>query len=92
MFRGAFQGSCCQCTSSPASDSSDSAASLLDPTAAAAATVDPTVVTTDYHEVVFIDVLSFRIDWFDSLLSKGLSRVFSNKVQKHQFFGAQLSL
>ena len=30
-------------------------------------------------------------DWI-SLLSKGLSRVFSNtKVQKHQFFGAQLS-
>ena len=39
-------------------------------------------------------------DWFPlgltgwiSLLSKGLSRVFSNAtVQKHQFFGAQLSL
>ena len=40
-------------------------------------------------------------DWFSvrsrngwiSLLSKGLSRVFSNTtVQKHQFFGAQLSL
>ena len=39
-------------------------------------------------------------DWFPlgwtgliSLLSKGLSRVFSNStVQKHQFFGAQLSL
>ena len=28
-----------------------------------------------------------------SLLSKGLSRVFSNTtIQKHQFFGAQLSL
>ena len=27
-----------------------------------------------------------------SLQSKGLSRVFSNTVQKHQFFGAQLSL
>ena len=36
---------------------------------------------------------SFRTDWFDSLQSKGLSRVFSNTtVQKHQFFGAQLSL
>ena len=35
--------------------------------------------------------ISFRIDWFD-LLSKGLSRVFSNTtVQKHQFFGTQLS-
>ena len=36
---------------------------------------------------------SFRIDWFDLLTVKGLSRVFSNTtVQKHQFFGAQLSL
>ena len=36
---------------------------------------------------------SFRIDWFDLLLSKGLSRVFSNTtVQKPQFFGTQLSL
>ena len=38
-------------------------------------------------------------DWFPlgwtswiSFQSKGLSRVFSNTVQKHQFFGAQLSL
>ena len=38
-------------------------------------------------------------DWFPlgltsliSLQSKGLSRVFSNTVQKHQFFGTQLSL
>ena len=46
-------------------------------------------------------VLSINIqDWFPlgltaliSLLSKGLSRVFSNTtVQKHQFFGTQLSL
>ena len=37
--------------------------------------------------------ISFRIDWFDLLKSKGLSRVFSNTtVQKHQFFSAQLSL
>ena len=36
---------------------------------------------------------SFRIDWFELLQSKGLSRVFSNTtVQKHQFFGAQLSI
>ena len=35
---------------------------------------------------------SFRIDCLLSLQSKGLSRVFSNTtVQKHQFFGAQLS-
>ena len=38
-------------------------------------------------------LISFRIDWFDLLQSKGLSRVFSNTtVQKHQFFSAQLSL
>ena len=36
--------------------------------------------------------LIFRMDWLDSLQSKGLSRVFSNTtVQKHQFFGAQPS-
>ena len=35
--------------------------------------------------------ISFRTDWI-SLQSKGLSRVFSNTtVQKHQFFGTQLS-
>ena len=38
-------------------------------------------------------LISFRIDWFDLLALKGLSRVFSNiTVQKHQFFGVQLSL
>ena len=38
-------------------------------------------------------LISFRMtDWI-SLQSKGLSRVFSNTtVQKHQFFGVQLSL
>ena len=37
-------------------------------------------------------LISFRMDW-TSLQSKGLSRVFSKTiVQKHQFFGAQLSL
>ena len=48
-----------------------------------------------------VSVLPMNIqDWFSlwltgwiSLQSKGLSRVFSNTtVQKHQFFGAQLSL
>ena len=35
----------------------------------------------------------FRIDWFDLLAVKGLSRVFSSTiVQKHQFFGTQPSL
>ena len=37
-------------------------------------------------------LISFRMDWLDSLQSKGLSRVFSNTtVQKHQFFGTQPS-
>ena len=39
-------------------------------------------------------LISFRMEWkgWISLQSKGLSRVFSNTtVQKHQFFGAQLS-
>ena len=38
-------------------------------------------------------LISFRMDGWISLQSKGLSRVFFNTtVQKHQFFGAQLSL
>ena len=38
-------------------------------------------------------LISFRMDWWISLLSKGLSRVFSSTtIQKHQFFSAQLSL
>ena len=37
-------------------------------------------------------LISFRIDWFDLLQSKGLSIVFPNTIQKHQFFDAQLSL
>ena len=38
-------------------------------------------------------LVSFRIDCFDLLAVKGLTRVFSNTtVQKHQFFGTQLSL
>ena len=36
--------------------------------------------------------ISFRIDWLISLLSKRLSRVFSNTiVQQHRFFGTQPS-
>ena len=36
---------------------------------------------------------SFRIDWFDLLLSKGLSRVFSNTtIQKNGLYGTQSSL
>ena len=38
-------------------------------------------------------LISFRMDWLYLLAVQGLSRVFSNTtVQKHQFFGAQLSL
>ena len=38
-------------------------------------------------------LISFRMDWLDPLQSKGLSRVvYNTKVQKHQFFGTQLSL
>ena len=38
-------------------------------------------------------LISFKMDWLDLLASKGLSRLFFNTtVQKHQFFGAQLSL
>ena len=37
-------------------------------------------------------LISFRMDWWISLQSKGLSRVFSNTtVQRHQFFGTQPS-
>ena len=45
------------------------------------------------HSNEYSELISFRIDWFGSFLSKGLSRVFSNTtVQKHQFFGIQPSL
>ena len=38
-------------------------------------------------------LISFRMDWLDLLAIQGTLRVFSNTtVQKHQFFGAQLSL
>ena len=41
----------------------------------------------------YLGLVSFRIDWSISLLAKGLSRVFSNiALQKHQFFGAHVSL
>ena len=37
-------------------------------------------------------LIAFRMDWLHLLQSKKLSRVFSNTtVQKHQFFGDQLS-
>ena len=37
-------------------------------------------------------LISFRMDWLDLLAVQGLLRVFSNTtVQKHQFFGTQLS-
>ena len=44
-----------------------------------------------FHE--YSGLISFRIDWPDLLLSKGLSRVFSSTtIQKHQFFGIRPSL
>ena len=37
-------------------------------------------------------LISFRMDWLDLLAVQGTLRVFSNTtVQKHQFFGPQLS-
>ena len=46
------------------------------------------ISSSNEHSVL----ISFRMNWIP-LQSKGLSRVFSNTtVQKHQFFGAQLSL
>ena len=42
--------------------------------------------------IEYSGLISFRIDWFDLLASKGLSRDFSNTTDpKHQFFGAQPS-
>ena len=41
---------------------------------------------------VYSGLISFRMDWFDLLDSKGLSRVFSSTtIQKHQFFNTQTS-
>ena len=41
----------------------------------------------------YSEQISFRMNWFDSLLSKGFWKVFSNTtVQKHQFFSTQLFL
>ena len=37
-------------------------------------------------------LISFRIDWIEFLAVKGLSGIFSNTIQKHQFFGAQPSV
>ena len=38
-------------------------------------------------------LISFRMDWLDLLAVQWFARVFSNTtVQKHQFFGAQVSL
>ena len=38
-------------------------------------------------------LISFRMGWFDLIAIQGTSRVFSNTtIQKHQFFGTQLSL
>ena len=45
------------------------------------------------HSNEYSGDISFRIQWFDLLQCKGLSRVFSNTtVQKNQFFSTQPSL
>ena len=37
-------------------------------------------------------LISFRMDWLDLLAVQGILKVFSNTtIQKHQFFGTQLS-
>ena len=38
------------------------------------------------------ELISFRMDWLDLLAVQGTLKVFNTRVQKHQFFGAQLSL
>ena len=44
--------------------------------------------SNEYSGLIF-----FRMDWLDLLAVQGLSLVFSNTtIQKHQFFGTQLSL
>ena len=41
----------------------------------------------------YLGLICFRVDWFDLLFFKGLSRVLSNTTfQKHQCFGTHLSL
>ena len=41
----------------------------------------------------YLGLISFRIDWFHSLQSKGLSRVFSSTTfWEHQFFSPEPSL
>ena len=40
---------------------------------------------------IYSGLISFRIDWFDLLATKGLSRAFSSTtVQNHQFFRLSL--
>ena len=40
----------------------------------------------------YSELISFRIDWFELLKFKGLSRVFSSTTNRNQFFAAQTSL
>ena len=55
------------------------------------ASASASLLPSEYSE--FSELISFRIDWFHCLQSKGLARVFSNTtVQKHQFFSTQLSV
>ena len=41
----------------------------------------------------YLGLIFFKIDWFDLLAAKGLSRIFSSTtIQRHQFFGTLPSL
>ena len=40
----------------------------------------------------YLGLISFRTDWFDLLASRDAQESSPTPVQKHQFFGAQLSL
>ena len=45
------------------------------------------------NEFEYSGLISFRIDWFDFLAVQGtLKSLLQTTVQKHQFFGTQLSL
>ena len=40
----------------------------------------------------YLGLISFRMDWFDLLAVQGTLKILQHHIQKHQFFGAQLSL
>ena len=40
----------------------------------------------------YLGLISFRMDWFDLLAVQRTLKILQHHIQKHQFFGAQLSL